>query len=122
MTRTAYICGGYTAPTDAARRANIRKALEAGLIMLDQGYFPLVPHASMNHETDWETALQRCENVIHSLDPRTDCLITLDGWQSSKGCIREVALADAIGLPVRTLGPVTREEIDRALEKRHCAI
>ena len=117
MTRTAYICGGYTAPTDAARRANIRKALEAGLIMLDQGYFPLVPHVSMNHETDWETALQRCEATIRSLDPRTDCLITLDGWQQSAGCKREVALAVSIGLVVRTLGPVTRGEIDRALEK-----
>ena len=29
--KTAYICSPYTAPTDAARRANIRKALEAGL-------------------------------------------------------------------------------------------
>ena len=121
--KQAYICGGYTAPTDAARRANIRKALEAGLIMLDQGYFPLVPHASMNHETDWETAMQRCEATIRSLDPRTDCLITLDGWQQSAGCKREVALAVSIGLAVRTLGPITRKEIDDALSAvRHSPV
>ena len=118
--KTCYIAAPYTAPTDAARRANIRKALEAGLIMLDQGYFPLVPHASMNHETDWETAMQRCEDVIRSLDQRTDCLITLDGWQQSAGCKREVALAVSIGLVVRTLGPITRKEIDDALcDLRH---
>lgn len=48
----------------------------------------------------------RFRNIIRGLNPKTDALVALPGWQSSRGAREEVALAQ--GVPVLTVRETMR--------------
>jgi|WetSurSiteA1Bulk_404760.scaffolds.fasta_scaffold153629_2 hypothetical protein len=100
----AYIAGKYTDQNPEMVRFNIRAALKAGIQIIEaKGWNPIIPHASMSHDTDWAPAMDRCADVIRSLDPARDCIILLPGWGQSKGAIWEKAFAESLGISVLTL-------------------
>jgi len=104
MKRQAYIAGAYTAKTPEETLMNIRAAMQAGILVLEAlGAHVIVPHCSMSHETAWGPAMDRCADVIRSMDPARDCLVLLPGWDKSKGAIWEKAFAESLGMSVRTL-------------------
>jgi hypothetical protein len=51
-----YIAGPYSAPTAAARLANVTAAIDAAFVLLAKGHFPFIPH--LTHFVD-ERAIER---------------------------------------------------------------
>ncbi len=101
--RQAYLAGPYTSATEEGIRAHIRSALGYAHALTQVGWHVIVPHTMGPHDATWDEAMERCVALIRRLDPKTDVLlVTLPGWQGSRGAREEVALARAIGLPVLT--------------------
>lgn len=108
MTRQAYVCGPYSAATPDRIRANITRAVLAGLNLSRAGWFPIIPHAMGPHSTSWEEAMERCRTIVAGLDPVRDALVVLPGWERSRGAMEEVELARELGTKVRTLAEALR--------------
>jgi hypothetical protein len=96
----AYVAGAYTATTQDETRENIVKALKVGIKLAERGYLPIVPHASMPHDTPWMPAMERCFLVISKLTPGQDIVHMMEGWENSRGAKTEKLLAHAMGLEV----------------------
>ena len=101
--RNAYVSGSYSNPDPLLRNANIMRAMEAGIALLQHNILPIVPHVSQNHATSWGTAISHDKMIIHSLDPKQDVLVTLFGWGNSPGACVEVNLAMRLGIHVMNL-------------------
>lgn len=102
-----YIAGNYTAATEQANLLNVRRALLAAMRVVEaRGWFPIVPHCSLNHTTPWPEAMRRCIETVEGLDVKTDCLVVLPGWEQSKGAVMEVSIAKCRGLAVLELAEV----------------
>ena len=106
--RQAYVCGPYSAATPDRIRANITRAVLAGLNLSRAGWFPIVPHAMGPHTATWDEAMERCRATIRALRPVQDVLVVLPGWERSQGSTEEVALARELGVKVRTLAEALR--------------
>jgi len=104
-----YIAGNYTATTEEGNLLNIRRAMLAAVKIIEaRGWFPIVPHSSMNHKTPWPDAMKRCKETLRGLDPKRSYLILLPRWQTSMGAIEEWELALELGIPVLTLEEALR--------------
>lgn len=104
-----YLASPYSHPDPAVRADRYRAACRATAALVKAGrvvYSPIV-HSHPLVEFDLPTAwsfwehndcahLERCDEVM---------VLTLDGWQASVGVSAEVAIARALGKPVRYLGP-----------------
>jgi hypothetical protein len=101
--KQAYVAGSCSHPTEEGTLSHIRAALGHAHALTAAGWHCIVPHVMGSHRASWDEAMDRCRSLVRSLDPRTDALVTLPGWQNSKGAREEVALARAIGLPVLTV-------------------
>ena len=103
MIRQAYVSGCYSNPDPRLRNANIMRAMEAGIALLQHNILPIVPHVGMNHMTLWAVAISHDKTILHSLDPAQDALVTLFGWGESPGANEEVKLAMMLGIRVMSL-------------------
>lgn len=114
--RQFYLAGAYTAETDAERLKNIERAMVAGLFLLERkAWFPIIPHCSMNHTTDWPTAMAICCATVSSLNKETDCVVMMPGWERSKGATEERELAIGLGIPVYELTSVIKPSLWRRI-------
>ena len=93
--KTVYVAGPIT---KGDQFLNVRRAFDAGQVLLDAGFAPFVPHATcfwhMIHEGDYEAWLAYDFAWIE----RCDALLRIPG--ESAGADREVAYALSLGLPV----------------------
>jgi hypothetical protein len=104
MIRQAYVAGSYSSCFPCSVLLNIRAALKAGLQILEvKGWHPIIPHASMSHDTEWHPAMDRCADVIRSMDAQRDCLVLLPGWEKSRGACWEKEFAKSLGMDILTL-------------------
>jgi hypothetical protein len=104
-----YLAGNYTSATEEGNLLNVRRAMLAAVKIIEaRGWFPIVPHVSMNHKTPWPDAMKRCKETIRSLDPERSVLVLLPGWETSTGAIEEWELALELGMPVLTLEEALR--------------
>jgi hypothetical protein len=96
-----YIAGPFSAKTREGVEANILRAAELGVEVAKLGACPWVPHAN--------TALPAYEHVqpyefwIEATElqrQKCDALLTLDGWETSRGARKEVNAATEQGQPV----------------------
>jgi hypothetical protein len=114
-----YLASPYTHVDVAVRQRRYENACQAVALLLKAGVFaysPIVhthPLTQYGLEGPWEfwrdydlTFLKRCSELW---------VLTLDGWQESKGVRAEIETARSWGLPVRY---VTLDD----LENRHFAV
>ena len=100
MTKQAYTAGKYTAETRTQEIMNIHAALVAACALTKKGWKPIVPHVSGSHLRTWEEAMNDCRAIIQGMNPRTDCLVLIPGWEESVGAREEAVLARDMGLPI----------------------
>lgn len=104
-----YLASPYSHPDPAVRQQRFRAACRAIANMLRAGEVvfspivhshPLVEFALPTAWSFWERIdrahLERCDEVA---------VLMLDGWQESVGLRAEIAIARALGKPVRFLNP-----------------
>jgi hypothetical protein len=100
-----YIASPYSHPDASVREARYRAACEKAAAMLRDGlrvYSPIVhshPLALLGLPGDWAfwaeqnaAMLERASSVV---------VLTLDGWEESRGIAAEVEIARALHLPIR---------------------
>lgn len=104
-----YLASPYTHPHYAIRRARYKAACRVAAKLIQRGHviFSPIAHshgiAKYGLPTNWdfwETQdrwfLQACDAVV---------ILTLDGWQESRGIAGEIAIAKELGKPIRYLSP-----------------
>lgn len=71
------------------------------------GYYVQLPHDYIAVGTPWPEAMAKSINVLTDADEDGgllfDGVALLPGWESSKGACLEKQVAEAIGLPVKTV-------------------
>lgn len=95
-----YVAGAYSAATRVEVSANVQRARElAARVDRVPGYFAVTPHLlglgieDAGDDEFWYEGTAK-------LASRCDVLVTVVGWERSKGSRREVADAQARGIPV----------------------
>lgn len=72
------------------------------------GYYVQIPHDYVLSGTPWPEAMAKSINVLTDADEDGgllfDGVALLPGWEDSKGACLEKQVAEAIGLPVKTVG------------------
>jgi hypothetical protein len=101
-----YLASPYSHPDPAVREQRFQAACRAvaDLICSGQAVFsPIVHSHRLGLPTDWafwepfdQAHLVRCDELA---------VLTLPGWEDSVGVAAEIALARALGQPVRYLAP-----------------
>lgn len=90
-----YLSGPVTGILDRNRPAFERAADQ----LADAGFDVIVPHHLIPVQTSWGDAMRIALRAVL----RADALATLDGWQQSRGARLEVQVAEAVGMPVRSV-------------------
>ena len=87
---------------------NNRPAFEYAKIALESvGYDACIPHDGIPSDASHEDAMRTSlGNIVESLEsgPYIEGLATLCGWMDSKGACLEAAVAQSIGIPVKSVG------------------
>ena len=116
MVPLIYIAGPMTAPDGWVWEQNVRRAEEIAFELVSLGASPVCPQTlgrhfrgTMNHETWMKVDLAKLR-VCHAL-------VTIPGWENSKGAREEVRFARDHGIPVLSLPPLpwnkpVRSQID----------
>lgn len=113
MTRL-YISG----PVTGIDSGNFEAFREAQSRLFDACYVTRVPHDLVMPEDSHETAMLLCINELtertqkrgtrHPV-PRYDGVALLEGWEQSDGARLEVAVAEACGIPAKTVDELLEE-------------
>jgi len=101
--RIAFVSGKYRAATISGTVANIRAAEECARELWAMGYSVICPHANsalMDGIAGDSVFLDGYLEMLRRLDPATDIVVALKGWQQSPGAVAEFALAAELGLPI----------------------
>lgn len=96
-----YLSGPITASDGYSVEDNIASALAVYFGLLKQGIPAFCPHLSAQFPSAW--SLLTYEDWIaydFAVIRRSTHLMRLPRWQTSKGALREIELAERIGVPV----------------------
>lgn len=85
-----YIAGPYSADTVDEVNKNVRRAEEAGQMVLGMGLLPVIPHKISSHWDTWGllthwTHDDWINRFCKPLLARCDGALFIDGWRESKG-------------------------------------
>jgi hypothetical protein len=103
--KVIYVAGPFTADTPWGIEQNVRRAEDVALLVAQSGAragvpaMPLCPHANTRYFHGQCTPEFWYEGTLELLR-RCDALITVAGWERSKGALAEIAEAERLGLPV----------------------
>jgi hypothetical protein len=93
-----YVAGPYSAPDEAGILANVNAAIDAGNRLRNAGCAVIIPHTSHYSHQRQPRSYEAWMREDFELLLRSDCLFRLPG--ASPGAEREVACAQACGMPV----------------------
>ena len=99
--RKVYIAGPFRGPTPWVVEENIRRAERLALAVAVEGDCPVCPHTMWRY---FDKALPDEFWLEAALLMMGDCeeVRVVDGWEKSQGTTRELELARAAGIPVRS--------------------
>ena len=101
--KRVYIAGPYSSGDILKILDNIRKGIRAGVEVLLMGYAPFCPW--LDHQFQFFLQGDEKLTVEHYREfsiawlEVSDYMIVLDGWETSKGTIAEIAIAKANKIP-----------------------
>jgi hypothetical protein len=94
-----YVAGPYNAPTAFQREMNIRSAELVSLRVAQMGHSPICPHTMARHffgELPEELAIRWCDDLLRLCE----VVVLVPGWRQSPGTLREIGLAEQLGIRV----------------------
>lgn len=98
-----YVAGPYSADNVLDVLHNIRKGISASANLFKAGYAPFSPwldyHYVFEDHNRELTVSQFYEYSIAFLDV-CEAVYVLDGWENSKGTLKEIERANSLGIPV----------------------
>ena len=95
----AYVAGPYRSEAVYDIEQNIQRAKRLAVELWKRGYAVICPHANsafMDGACDDETFLEGGLELLR----RSDFVVALNGWESSKGTRKELELAKSLGIPI----------------------
>ena len=92
--KVIYICGPYSHESAWQREQNIRRAEDVAYQVAQLGCSPLCPHTNMGRSFWGTQTPEFWYQATMELMKRCDAIMTVKGWQSSRGATREVAAAE----------------------------
>jgi len=98
-----YVAGKYTAKTRNDIAENIKKAEDASVSLLKQGWGVFTPHKNTSHYEQYEDEDLTYETWIElglEMLSRCDAIFMLRNWKDSKGACRERELAASLEMPI----------------------
>lgn len=87
--KVIYIAGPYTAPTNWEVQENINRAMAAGRFVAEMGAMPLIPHSNTPLPFIGIQTPQFWYDGTMELLRRSDGILLIDGWETSKGATAE---------------------------------
>lgn len=99
----AYIAGPFTAKTTWELKKNIMLAEEAGLAVSKMGIMPLIPHSNTGSFFGEGDEKFWYDGTMELLE-RSDIVVLIPGWGSSKGARNESARAILKKIPIVIYG------------------
>ena len=101
--KVVYISGRYTAPTLEARQRNIDDAMRVAAQVWDMGLTALCPHGNTANleEKVGQTGYEDFLAGDYELLRRSDVVLMLPLWESSRGAKLERGYAETIGKPIK---------------------
>lgn len=108
-TKLAYLASPYTHPDRAVRQARFEAACRAAAALIRRGHVVFSPiahsHCIARHglPLDWGFWEGQDRRLLAACDELW--VLQLDGWEHSRGVLAEIAIARALGKPVRFVGP-----------------
>jgi len=98
--KLVYVAGRFSATTREGVERNIASAVVVGLDVARLGAMPVIPHANTAHpEFEQVQPYQFWIDGTIALLLRCDALITVPGWEASKGACAEVRIAGERQMP-----------------------
>lgn len=96
-----YVSSPYTAATPKKVAANIKKAVAMGQHVRAMGGIPIVPHVAVLDfgvapAECWDQAMRECLALMAVCDVVLMC----EGWEASRGCCEEQAIAENTAMHV----------------------
>lgn len=95
-----YVAGPYSGPDVITILGNIKRGIETSTQILNKGFAVYCPWL------DWQLGIteyikleQYRRNSIAWLEV-SDAVVLVEGWESSKGTMKEIELAEQLGIPV----------------------
>lgn len=100
MIKVIYVAGKLTGPNNYEIMQNVRRAEEVGMEVVKAGAYPAIPHANTGM-TFWGVGDEAFwyKGTLELLR-RCDAVITVPGWQDSKGAVAEVREASLLKMPI----------------------
>ena len=84
---------------------NLNKGFHLSIELALAGYYPFCPHLDYNYYTTLiGMGIEPSEEFFYNLSiahlENQDAVVLCDGWEGSKGTLKEVERADELGIPV----------------------
>jgi len=96
-----YVAGPFSAPDRSGVDQNIGRAEAVGLALARLGLYPVIPHRNTSHPSfEHLQPYQFWIDGTMELLKRCDAVVTVPGWENSRGAVGEVEWAWANNMPV----------------------